>query len=76
MNLTESLDMYPAKIKKKKYLVRCPKCGNKQIIEIRAEFPTGHQKRCVYCGKTWIIHHNPHSSTIIKEIIKNQDDLI
>jgi len=50
------------------FLVKCPNCGNEQKIRIRDFFPKNHYKTCVYCGKRFNIHKNPHDTAIIKEI--------
>jgi len=39
------------------WLVYCTKCGNKQqIITHKGKNPYGRIRRCVYCGKNFVIN--------------------
>lgn len=55
-------------IVKTRFLVYCPHCYGRQVVEIRGTNPTNHRKKCIYCGKSFIIFKNIRKHCIIKRI--------
>jgi len=39
-------------------LLKCPKCGNKMKCNPEAGELKGKSKRCVYCGRSFLIEKN------------------
>jgi hypothetical protein len=53
--------------KKRRFIVRCPKCHLKQQVEIEG-YPIGYFRKCSFCGKNFCIHKNPQNSNLVKEV--------
>lgn len=49
------------------FKVMCPKCGGKQLVQPRG-LPAHKTKRCVYCGKSFVIHSGGRDSRILKQV--------
>lgn len=40
-----------------KFLLNCHHCGNRMLYESRTNLIAGKSKRCVYCGKSFVVRN-------------------
>lgn len=53
-------------------IIKCNKCGRTQGYECRST-PKGKYKKCVYCGKSFLVHKHIAKESRIIEIFNPQE---
>ena len=52
----------------RRFLIRCPNCGNHQTYLCNSGNPARAYKQCIFCDKKFMIHKHAGNTTIVKEI--------